>query len=94
MENSTNQSGSLNFNLTWQVQDWKLSYRPDEPALKLSMSLSFPDSPEKEKRNAMQIISKKRFKTLSQALYTQTTFRYMLSQLLKNLTTSPDLKFW
>ena len=27
-------------------------------------------------------------------LYTQTTFRFMLSQLLKNLTTSHDLKFW
>jgi len=94
MENSTNQSGSLNFNLTWQVQDWKLSYRPEEAALRLDMSLSFPDSPEKEKRNVTQIISKKLFKTHSRELYIQTTFRFMLSQLLKKLTTSPDLKFW
>jgi len=93
MENFINLNGSLNINLTWQVRDSKLSYAPDEPALKLEMSLSFPDFPEREKRSAMQIISKKQFKTHSPESYTQTTFRYMLSQLLKNLSNSHDLRF-
>lgn len=94
MENSTNQSGSLNINLTWRVQDWTRRSGAERQALKVEMSLSFLDFPEKAKRSVTQIISKSQFRTHSQESYIETTFRYMLSQLLKNLTTSPDLKFW
>ena len=94
MENSTNQNGSLNINLTWRVQDWTPRSGEENSALRAEMSLSFLDFPERAKRSAMQIISKKQFKTHSQESYIEMMFRSMLSQLLKNLTTSHDLKFW